>query len=769
MKHLRCYLYIILCVCLGFACNEDRNSVAPTGILYLNVAEDATLLTKSEHEVEYESLQVAILQGEEDTLKVYGDYLTEVKGERLILPVGKYTVAVRSNGADGVAWETPLYAGKEGIEVKQGEITNTKVICTIANTKVSVVYSDDLEERFTDYQTIVSNSSGFLNFTRDEYRSGFFTPEKLTVQLNLVNKDGNKFTIKRVYPDIEPKYHYVFEFTIGGHPTEDEAGADFDITVDKNNSTVTYNIFIKEESLTNIGEPIAKIEGFEDGVYTYYTKGSPKPDPISLQYMLGKNNTLKSFKVTVDSPNNPQVTSFDLTEEEDLSLAASIGFPKLPQPAESFDDRYTAYQMDLTNIVSKLSCIGEKPTVHTFTVDIVDDKYQEASITFAIQMMPDVDASVYVPICWSTFAVLRGNSLDESCYFVLTTLNGELTINDESIIKRDSKGNISALITGLTPGVYKYKILSENDKTVETEEESFTIHDPTKGDYSVPNLGFDDWNTITKNRLNFSMGNNYPAPNKTDDFLQVYWESGNYGGSAVPGISGGPVVLAQNTADVALSGNAENQVAALLKSAYSGAFGIGAFSAGSIFSGTPKMVSSDGAKLLYGRPHIGLPIHLSGYYKYKPGSIDYVLNEKKGNGKTDQAIIYIALSTKQFTLESLRTNVNGVIRFDKNDESIFAYGELIEANSVESYKPFNIPLKYRKGKTPVYKDFFDKDGVPQIYITIVATSSIDGDQFTGSTSSVMYVDEFRLDYDYDADCFKDTEFEGMSPYKFNDK
>ena len=108
MKHY-IKVWYSLCLLIGLlaSCNEDGNLV-PTGTLYLNVEEDQTLQTRATSEVTYESLQVAILQGEEDTLKVYNDYLTEVKGQRLVLPVGKYTVAVRSNGADGVAWETPL-------------------------------------------------------------------------------------------------------------------------------------------------------------------------------------------------------------------------------------------------------------------------------------------------------------------------------------------------------------------------------------------------------------------------------------------------------------------------------------------------------------------------------------------------------------------------------------------------------------------------------------------------------------------------------------
>ena len=87
-----------LCLLMAFCLSwKDETEGIPTGMLYLNVEEDASLQTRATSEVTYESLRVAIIKGEEDTLKVYNDYLEEVKGERLILPIGTYTVAVTSN------------------------------------------------------------------------------------------------------------------------------------------------------------------------------------------------------------------------------------------------------------------------------------------------------------------------------------------------------------------------------------------------------------------------------------------------------------------------------------------------------------------------------------------------------------------------------------------------------------------------------------------------------------------------------------------------
>ena len=55
---------------------------------------------------------------------------------------------------------------------------------------------------------------------------------------------------------------------------------------------------------------------------------------------------------------------------------------------------------------------------------------------------------------------------------------------------------------------------------------------------------------------------------------------------------------------------------------------------------------------------------------------------------------------------------------------------------MEGYEQFEIELKYRS------------TSIAPRYIMITCASSKYGDYFTGSTSSVLYVDQLSLDYDY---------------------
>ena len=146
-----------------------------------------------------------------------------------------------------------------------------------------------------------------------------------------------------------------------------------------------------------------------------------------------------------------------------------------------------------------------------------------------------------------------------------------------------------------------------------------------------------------------------------------------------------------------------------------------------------------GAKLDFGVPFTERPTKLTGYYKYNPGNIDKIKTDRVTAvklGDRDLCSIYIALLdwTSAFAVST------GDDKFfnPATTEGVIAYGELpVEKTSpkkMDTYESFSIDLKYRDlTKKPTY-------------ILVVCSSSKYGDYFTGSTSSVLLLDEFDLEY-----------------------
>ena len=164
------------------------------------------------------------------------------------------------------------------------------------------------------------------------------------------------------------------------------------------------------------------------------------------------------------------------------------------------------------------------------------------------------------------------------------------------------------------------------------------------------------------------------------------------------------------------------------------------FAAGNVYLGELTGLSGlSGAKMTFGIPSEGrLPVAVMGYYNYQPGTIDYIDNEKKTGG-TDSMDLYIALATKQYSVDTTddTTYPGGSASDLASDPNIVAYGRLTSSETTDGYSPFYIELTYK-----------DNNFIPSgdLYLLITATSSKDGAQFTGSTKSVLYLDELSLEF-----------------------
>ena len=164
------------------------------------------------------------------------------------------------------------------------------------------------------------------------------------------------------------------------------------------------------------------------------------------------------------------------------------------------------------------------------------------------------------------------------------------------------------------------------------------------------------------------------------------------------------------------------------------------FAAGNVYLGELTGLSGlSGAKMTFGIPSEGrLPVAVMGYYNYQPGTIDYIDGKEQAGG-TDSMDLYIALATKQYSVDTTddTTYPGGSASDLANDPNIVAYGRLTSSETTDGYSPFYIELTYK-----------DNNFIPSgdLYLLITATSSKDGAQFTGSTSSVLYLDELSLAY-----------------------
>lgn len=158
--------------------------------------------------------------------------------------------------------------------------------------------------------------------------------------------------------------------------------------------------------------------------------------------------------------------------------------------------------------------------------------------------------------------------------------------------------------------------------------------------------------------------------------------------------------------------------------------------AGNIFTGTYIRTDGTNGVLSFGRPFTERPVRVQGMYKYTGAIIDRASNEFKNLiGQPDTCSVWAALIDSDEPYE-IRTNPNNRRLFDPDSPEVIAFGQLLNAETITSYIPFDFELKYKSTSR-----------VPK-YLIICASASKYGDYFTGGAGATMYIDDIKLVYDY---------------------
>lgn len=362
----------------------------------------------------------------------------------------------------------------------------------------------------------------------------------------------------------------------------------------------------------------------------------------------------------------------------------------------------------------------------------VDGTETVYTFTFNVSTEASTKLGAEAANAWSNFAYLEGSILSSSEELDPASMHFEYKKADaeewQTISANYNSGNqkFTATLTGLTPATqYTYRLAYEKSgEAYASDPVTFTTEEAT----TLPNGNMDDW---------YKSGKTWYPVSESD-----YSTSGSFLDSSNPGTTTGAGALVNvnptqgNSSIVHTSGGKSAE----LKSQYASAFGIGKFAAASLYSGKfNSLVGTNGAKIDFGQKFASRPTGLHGWFRYTSGKIDYRgdntpagLGEK---GTDDLCSIYMALAKAPHQLNNTDTSTF----FDfENDDNIIAYGELPDAEAVSTnneWKEFNVELKY-------------KDITPQTayYLIIVCSSSKYGDYFTGSTGSIMYIDDLELLY-----------------------
>lgn len=505
-------------------------------------------------------------------------------------------------------------------------------------------------------------------------------------------------------------------------------------------------------------------------------------------------NTSQTAEITCRLANVKLTVDFSFFKENKFKAASvevKAGSSSLTFSLGSPSETKAGY-FPVKSLTANLTVTNKNGVVHTLKTPIEDAKARDHIIlkyksgdaeggTSGITVTVDESTKTYtyvIPVelkevaagldatsvnAWAKFAYLEGTAtvkgmeLDNS---LVKLQYKEADASDwiplDAVMKEDV---YKATATALTPATsYQYRMYYKNG---DTEFVSDTIAFTTEEQTLLPNANFDEWWRKEEKDSSpwYAISSEGATSSTFDDEgnLFSFWDSGN----------GGTVMMSKNPTqpedtDVHTAKGKSAKLSSQFVGIDLGLIKPGKFAAGNIFTGhfCKANISTYQARIMFGQPFTSRPTQLKGWFKYNRGTtVDYPdgTDSRKTelqNSGGDQCSIYIALTDNvgvTYEEHNYAYEINGdlsgddaanfkyknAIDFSESNKDIIAYGTISEdeAKGSGDWQEFTIDLKYR-----------DLTRKPK-YIIVVASASKYGDFFTGSTSSVMYIDDFELVYD----------------------
>lgn len=350
----------------------------------------------------------------------------------------------------------------------------------------------------------------------------------------------------------------------------------------------------------------------------------------------------------------------------------------------------------------------------------VDESTNTYTYTFEVPRKSAISLVTRAANAWSTFAMLSASVTAKTQSFDNAGLTMEWRVagaTDWNVIPYDAltidaQDNVTTTLKGLTPNTsYEYRLRYINgDADVVCEPVAFT----TEEQIALYNGGFENWWMDGKVAYANEQG-------------VSFWDTSNTGAASF----GGSNTTETTDADYVHGGSK----AARLESKYI----VIKFAAASLYTGSfIELVGTKGAKLNWGVPFASRPTALKGYMQYEPASVNRTSTsapaEAPASGEPDQCGMYCALLSEALLVDN--TDMSTFPDWE-NDSRVIAYGSLPLDQNVHSngaWKEVNIPLVYNNiNKKPTH-------------LLVVFSASKYGDYFHGGEGSVLYVDDFSLEY-----------------------
>ena len=252
---------------------------------------------------------------------------------------GSYTLEAFVGDIDTEGFDAPYFYGAADVSVLEAKETQVAITAALANSMVSVDYTEGFKSYFKDYSARVHSAGhSYIDFAADETRPAFIAPGEVDLTVSFTNPQGQSTSLQPAGFTAKPRHHYRVKFDVA----EGTGNAVLKIIFDDTLVSEDVTIDLTDELFTTPA-PEVKAEGFVSDSPVEALEGNAPASPFVFTAVA--RGGMAEASLTVDSQTVPAFgrevnlvgASAALQQQIASSGISAVGFFKNPDKLARLD------------------------------------------------------------------------------------------------------------------------------------------------------------------------------------------------------------------------------------------------------------------------------------------------------------------------------------------------------------------------------------------------------------------------------------------------
>lgn len=285
--------------------------------------------------------------------------------------VGEYNFEVFYGDEYSEGFENPYFHGSQTIEVNENLTTPVSLTAELANTMVTIQYTDNFRNYMSSWSAqLHSNGGNYIDYSSSETRPAYLRPGDVEIYVDYTKQNGKSYRFLAATFPAAAKTHYTVTIDLN-----QDAGAAF-ITVIFDEATVEEPVTIDLDDIENAPAPVVTYSGFNPEeamtVVPGYLQGQAPKFSIVAQAGLKsvKMTTISATLLAQGWPAEVDLCNCDASTQQRLTNLGFAGRGLFKNP-----DKMAT--IDLTGMIEKIAVVsGDNTTTITL---VAEDNMTKAS------------------------------------------------------------------------------------------------------------------------------------------------------------------------------------------------------------------------------------------------------------------------------------------------------------------------------------------------------------------------------------------------------